>query len=152
MEKCRCRGCRAHDGRVVPTGFGSQLVRFGSIGIVSTVVFGVLFALLAGPLGPLGADVVALGVCALANTAANRRLTFDLRGPTNRARHYGVGLALAGLPLLLTLAVLAVLGGIGVTSTVALLAAATVVNGIASLGRFVLLRRWMVPRPEGDRR
>ena len=128
-------------------GLTAQLVRFGSIGVVSTIVFALLFALLAGPLGPLGADVVALGVCALANTAANRRVTFALRGPTDRARHYGAGLALAGLPLLLTLAVLAVLGWIGVTSIVALLAVTTVVNGVASLGRFILLRRWMAPPP-----
>jgi putative flippase GtrA len=65
---------------------------FASIGAVSTVLFAVLFALLRGPLGPLGADVVALGVCSVANTAANRRLTFSLRGRTNRARHHaGLG-------------------------------------------------------------
>jgi len=126
-------------------GLGGQLVRFGSIGLVSTIVFAVLFALLAGPLGPLGADIVALGICALANTAANRRVTFALRGPTDRARHYAAGLALAGLPLFLTLAVLAFLGGVGVTSVAALLAAATVVNGATSLGRFVILRRCMSP-------
>ncbi len=131
----------------LPAGLGGQLVRFGSIGVVSTIVFAILFALLAGPLGPLGADVVALGLCALANTAANRRVTFALRGPTDRARHYGAGLALAGLPLLLTVSVLAFLGGLGVTSIVALLAGATVVNGAASLGRFVVLRRWMAPPP-----
>ena len=44
------------------------------------LLFALLFALLAGPLGPGVADIVALGVCAVANTAANRRLTFALRG------------------------------------------------------------------------
>src|SRR4051794_24555218 len=53
---------------------GSQVVRFASIGIVSTVVFAALFAVLDGLLGPVGADVLALLLCAFANTAANRRL------------------------------------------------------------------------------
>jgi putative flippase GtrA len=131
--------------RSVSADLPSQLVRFGSIGVVSTLLFALLFALIAGPLGPLLADVVALGVCALANTAANRRVTFALRGPTNRARHYGAGLALAVLPLVLTLGVLALLGELGVTSIAALLAVVTLVNATASLGRFVLLRRWMTP-------
>src|SRR2546427_3639733 len=72
-------------------GLGHQVVRFASIGVVSTVVFGALFALLDGPLGAVGANVVALLVCAFANTAANRRLTFALRGRTGRARHYAAG-------------------------------------------------------------
>ncbi|MDQ6696017.1 MAG: glycosyltransferase, partial [Actinomycetota bacterium] len=123
-----------------PESLGGQLVRFGSIGVVSTIVFAVLFALLVGPLGPLGADIVALGSCALANTAANRRVTFALRGPTDRARHYGAGLVLAGLPLLLTLMALGLLEAAGVTSIPVLLAVTTVLNGAASLGRFVVLR------------
>jgi hypothetical protein len=45
----------------------------------------------------------------------------------------------------LTVAVLASLGGLGVTSIAALLAVTTLVNATASLGRFVLLRRWMAP-------
>jgi len=106
---------------------------------------------LAGPLGSLGADVVALGACALANTAANRRLTFSLRGRADRARHYGRGLGLAVLPLSLTLLVLALLGAAGVTSVVALLAAATAVNASATLARFVLFRRWMAPSTDVPR-
>ena len=67
-------------GDAYAPGLGSQVVRFASIGMVSTVVFGLLFALLAGPLGAFRADVVALGLCSVANTAANRRLTFAYRG------------------------------------------------------------------------
>ncbi len=77
---------------------GPQLVRFASIGVVSTVVFAALFALLDGPLGPVGADVVALLMCAFANTAANRRLTFALRGRAGRVRHYVAGTALGAAP------------------------------------------------------
>jgi putative flippase GtrA len=120
-----------------------QLVRFASIGAVSTVVFGALFWVLAGPLGAVGADAVALVVCALANTAANRRLTFALRGRVHRARHYTAGVALAALPFLLTLVALGGLTAAGVDGLLPRLVALTVVNGAATLGRFVALRRWV---------
>jgi putative flippase GtrA len=120
-----------------------QLVRFASIGAVSTVVFGALFWVLAGPLGAVGADAVALAACALANTAANRRLTFSLRGGAHRARHYTAGVALAVLPFLATLVALGGLAAAGVGGVLPRLVALTVVNGVATLGRFVVLRRWV---------
>jgi putative flippase GtrA len=120
----------------------SQLVRFASIGAVSTVVFALLFALLAGPLGFVAADVVALGICSVANTAANRRLTFSLHGRSGRARHYRAALVLALLPLALTLLTLLVLAVAGVTSLPATLVGLTAASAVAALARFVLLRRW----------
>ncbi|HZP28621.1 MAG TPA: GtrA family protein, partial [Acidimicrobiia bacterium] len=122
---------------------GSQLVRFASIGVVSTIVFALLFALLAGPVGFVAADVVALGLCSVANTAANRRLTFSLHGRSGRARHYRAALVLALLPLALTLLALLALAVAGVTSLPATLAGLTAANGVAALARFVLLRRWV---------
>ncbi|MEY2569580.1 MAG: hypothetical protein QOE35_4109 [Actinomycetota bacterium] len=120
-----------------------QIMRFAGIGAVSTVVFAVLYLLLAGPLGPVLADVVALATCALANLAANRRLTFAARGRSGRRRHYAAGLTLAVLPLALGLAALAALGLGGVTSTAAQLIALTSVNALATVARFSLLRRWV---------
>jgi putative flippase GtrA len=120
----------------------SQLVRFASIGAVSTVVFALLFALLTGPLGFVAADVVALGICSVANTAANRRLTFSLHGRSGRARHYRAALVLALLPLALTLLTLLVLAVAGVTSLPATLVGLTAASAVAALARFVLLRRW----------
>ncbi|MDQ1466817.1 MAG: hypothetical protein QOH10_1232, partial [Actinomycetota bacterium] len=122
---------------------GGQLARFASIGIVSTIVFAVLFVVLSGPLGLFGADVVALTLCSLANTAANRRLTFSLRGRSGRARHYFAGLALGALPLALTLLTLLVLVAAGSTSLSTVLVALTAVNGVATIVRFVLLRSWV---------
>jgi putative flippase GtrA len=110
---------------------------------VSTVVFALLFAVLAGPLGPVAADVVALGACALANTAANRRLTFSLRGRSGRGRSYAAGTALAALPLVATLAVLGLLDALGITSVGAQLVALTATNALATLGRFLALRHWV---------
>jgi putative flippase GtrA len=122
---------------------GHQLVRFASIGVVSTVVFAALFVLLDGPLGPVGANVVALLVCAFANTAANRRLTFALRGRAGRARHYAAGTALGLLPLVLTLTALAVLAAVGATSLPVLLLGLTAANCLATVARFLLLRHWV---------
>lgn len=121
-------------------GLASQLVRFASIGVVSTVVFGLLFALLAGPLGPVPAVVAAMAACAVANTAANRRLTFSLRGRAGRRRDLALG-ALAGvLPLALALGALAALAVAGVSSTPARVAAVTAASACGSLARFVVLR------------
>ena len=123
---------------VVPS-LAGQLVRFGSIGVLSTATFAVLFLLLGGPLGPVPADVVALSACAAANIAANRRVTFPHRGRTR----YSAGLALAALPLLLTAAALVVLGWLGVTSLAVELLVVTVVNALVTSARFVLLRHWV---------
>jgi putative flippase GtrA len=125
----------------------AQLTRFASIGIVSTIVFAILFVALSGPLGRFGADVVALTVCSVANTAANRRLTFSLRGRSGRARHYFAGLALSALPLALTLLTLLLLTLTGNAALLTALVALTAVNAGATLVRFALLRRWVFGGP-----
>jgi len=134
-----------------PTGpspeLGTQLVRFASIGLVSTALFATLFVLLSPRLGHVGADIAALAICSIANTAANRRLTFALRGRAGRVRHYVAGLALNALPLALTLITLGVAEATGVTTTVDLLVALTAANALASFVRFAALRQWVF-RPE----
>jgi putative flippase GtrA len=133
-----------------PRRLGEQLMRFASIGVVSTVVFAILFALLAGPLGAGLADVVALTVCSVLNTAANRRLTFALQGRRGRVRHYGAALAVSLLPLGLSLATLATLAAAGVSSLGAQLLALTFVNALATAVRFVALRAWVFRTPAGS--
>jgi putative flippase GtrA len=91
----------------------------------------------------VGADVVALGVCAVANTAANRRLTFALRGRADRTRQYAAGLAVTLMPLVLTIGVLMLFGATGVTALAPQLVALTLVNAAATAARFVLLRTWV---------
>ena len=130
---------------------GSQIVRFASIGLVSTVLFAVLFSVLVRPLGPVAADVIALTVCTIANTAANRRLTFATRGRAGRTRHYFAGLALAALPLVLTLSTLALLELMGFTSLGVQLVSLTAANLVASAVRFTLLRRWVFRSPTETR-
>ncbi len=59
------------------------IARFLGIGVVSTLAYAVLFLLLRPLLGAGGANAAALAITAVANTAANRRLTF--RRPRARA-------------------------------------------------------------------
>jgi putative flippase GtrA len=129
--------------RTVPTGLGGQLVRFASVGLVSTLLFAVLFAALYGPLGAVAAAVGALAISSVANTAANRRLTFDQRGRLGRRRHWTSAAAVSALPLVLDLVALAVAAAAGITSTLGLLVALTIANGLATAARFVGLRRSM---------
>ena len=124
-------------------GLAAQLLRFAGIGVVSTALFAGMFIVLTGLVGPLAADVLALGLSAAANTAANRRITFAARGRTGRRRHCRGALAVAALPLALTLATLLALGAAGVTSTGGRLAALTAVNAGAGVARFALLRYWV---------
>jgi putative flippase GtrA len=129
----------------VEPALAGQLIRFAQVGALSTALFAVLFVLLAGPvgMGPVAADVLALAISAAANTAANRRVTFSHWGRSGRRRHYSAALAVAVLPLVLTVAVLLAAGAAGVGSLGADLALLTVVNGVAAVGRFLLLRHWV---------
>ncbi len=128
-------------------GFAEQLVRFASIGAVSTIAFAVLFAFFVGPLGILGADIASLALCTLANTAANRRLTFAVRGRTGRARQQARGLAVALIPFTLNVLALGVLAAAGVGSLAGFVVALTAVNVLASLAKFTLLQSWVFREP-----
>src|ERR1700742_4020268 len=55
-----------------------QTVRFASIGVASTAAYLLLFMMLHGWLGAQAANLVALLVTAIGNTAANRRYTFGI--------------------------------------------------------------------------
>jgi putative flippase GtrA len=127
----------------VPVGLAGQVVRFVGIGAVSTALFAVGFLLLAPPLGPIGADVVALGLCAGVNVAANRRITFSRRGRPGRLRHYRSGLAVTALPLAVSIATLVILHAAGSRSIGIDLVALSAVNAAAATARFVLLRNWV---------
>ena len=129
-------------GAVTP-GLAGQLVRFASVGAVSTAGFAAVFATLGGPVGPIAAATVAFLLCAPLNVAINRRVTFSKRGSAGRTRHFTAGLIVGVAPVAVGLAALIVLGHAGVTSIGADLATLTIVNAIATAARFVLLRRWV---------
>lgn len=126
-------------------GLTGQLLRFASIGAVSTVVFALLFLSLAGSLGPIVAAIVALGACSIANLSANRRLTFTgHRQQPRRALHRL--LTVAAPPVVINVAALILLGRAGVTSAVVDLGVLTGVNLALAAVRFGLLRTWVFSR------
>jgi len=128
----------------LPPGMGRQLGRFAAIGVASTLAYLVLFLMLRPTLGSFRANAVALLVTAVANTGANRRITFGTRGPARRVRHQVEGLAVYGLGLAVTSAALwllhAAAPGAGTVVEVTVLVAA---NAAATLLRFVLFRAWV---------
>ncbi|MER5383326.1 bifunctional glycosyltransferase family 2/GtrA family protein [Streptomyces sp. NPDC002688] len=127
-----------------PGSLTAQVLRFGAVGAVSTVGYVLLYAALRPAAGPQAANAWALLVCAVANTAANRRLTFGLRGRGGALRHQAKGLAVFGLGLALTSGSLAALHrwtpGPGRPTEIAVLVTA---NLAATLLRFLLLRTWV---------
>jgi glycosyltransferase involved in cell wall biosynthesis len=132
---------------IEPRPISEQLVRFGSIGLVSTAMFALGFLLLAGSLGHTLAAIVSLAGCSVINTAANRRLTFSLTGRTHRLRHFARSLVVSLLPLMAMLLTLATLAAIGSTATMTALLALTAVNVATGLIRFVLLQKWVFRGP-----
>ncbi len=120
-----------------------QGVLFAAIGIVSTVAYLLLFLALRGLTGAQGANLVALLVTAVANTAANRRFTFGVRGRTGVARHQFEGLLVFGIGLALTSGSLALLTAVAEPSRVVELVVLVAANLLATVVRFVLLRGWV---------
>lgn len=124
-----------------------QIVTFGAIGVASTAAYVVLYAALRTWLPATASNAVALVVTAVGNTAANRRLTFEVRGPDGLGRDHLAGLAAFGLALLITSASLELLRLVAPaaprTAEVVVLVAA---NALATAARFVVLRR-AIARP-----
>jgi putative flippase GtrA len=139
----------------VPAGLVGQLLRFAVIGVLSTIAYLVLFVLLRGAFPAQAANLGALLLTAVANTAANRRITFGIRGPAGAGRAQAQGLAVFVLGLALTSGALAVLHAVSPTPAhsveLLLLVAA---NALATLLRFVLFRGWVFhtrPTPAAPR-
>lgn len=136
-----------------PGPLAAQLLRFGAVGVVSTVGYVLLYSVLRPVAGPQSANAWALLICAVANTAANRRLTFGLRGRGGALRQQAKGLVVFGLGLALTSGSLAALHrwapGPARSTEVAVL---VIANLVATLLRFLLLRAWVftaTPRGNG---
>jgi putative flippase GtrA len=128
----------------VPTGMTKQLVRFAAIGVVSTLVYLVLFLLLHAVAGAQLANFLALALTAVGNTAANRRLTFGVRGRTDAVRHQFQGFGIFLLGLAITSGSLALLHlsnpEPGKLLEISVLVGA---NLVATAVRFLLLRGWV---------
>ncbi|MFD7917855.1 glycosyltransferase [Streptomyces sp. NPDC059740] len=130
----------------VPRGLARQLVGFCVVGAVSTLLYLVLYSLFRLGTGPQVANALGLLVSTFANTAANRRLTFGVRGRDSAVRHQAQGLVVFAIGLALTSGSLAALdaatGSPAHSTELAVLVAA---NLAATVLRFLLLRAWVFP-------
>jgi putative flippase GtrA len=121
-----------------------QVVRFASIGAASTAAYLVLFVLLQGWLGAQAANLIALLVTAIGNTAANRRFTFGMHDRGRGVRHHIEGLVVFAVALAITSGALGALHGIVAEPyRWAELAVLVLANLLATAVRFVLLRGWV---------
>jgi putative flippase GtrA len=125
-----------------------QIASFAVVGIASTIAYVLLYLVLRGVMSAQAANVLSLLVTAVANTAANRRLTFGISGRLHAARHQVKGLIAVGIGLILTSGALAVLPahtsrGLEVSVLVA-------ANLVATVIRFVLYRTWVFGKSQAD--
>jgi putative flippase GtrA len=132
---------------VVRLGFAGAIPRFLAIGVVSTVAYALLYLALRGSLGSGAANALALAVTAVANTQANRRLTFRIRGRAGLMRQHAAGALVYLIALGLTAGALDVLHHAdrrppGLLQVTVLVVASTV----ATMTRYVALRTWVFAR------
>ncbi len=127
-------------------GLARQLIGFCVVGALSTLFYLALYSLFRLGVGPQLANGGALLVSAVANTAANRRLTFGVRGRGGAVRHQAQGLVVFAVGLALTSGSLAALGAAtGSPSHSTELAVLITANLAATVLRFLLLRAWVFP-------
>jgi putative flippase GtrA len=125
-----------------------QIARFAVIGVASTIAYVVLFLLLRVFMSAQAANVISLLVTAVANTAANRRLTFGISGRSKAARHQVKGLIAFGVGLALTSgALLALHAGSDHPGRVAEVSVLIAANLLATVIRFLLYRHWVFGGP-----
>ncbi|GAO07078.1 putative glycosyltransferase [Streptomyces lydicamycinicus] len=133
----------------VPGGLARQLVGFCVVGGLSTLLYLALFSLFRLGTGAQPANAAALLMSALANTAANRRLTFGVRGRDRAVRHQAQGLVVFAVGLVLTSGSLAALDAAGGTASHGTeLAVLVSANLAATVLRFLLFRVWVFPDRE----
>ncbi|MDI2028550.1 bifunctional glycosyltransferase family 2/GtrA family protein [Saccharopolyspora sp. TS4A08] len=124
-----------------------QLVSFGAIGLVSTVLTSVLYAVLRGWWPPLLANLVALTVTTLWNTEANRRYTFlQQRGSSGRV--HAQGLIVFALYYVVTSGALLGLQAYSADPSRWLEVLVLILSSVVGTAlRFVLLRSWVFAAP-----
>ena len=127
----------------VPAGLAGQLLRFAAVGVASTLAYLLLYALLRTGVGPQWANLTALLITAVANTAVNRRLTFRVRGAGGAWRHQAQGLVVFAIGLGLTSGSLAMLHALSEPPTLVELGVLVLANLVATGVRFLLMRIWV---------
>ena len=124
--------------------FARPLPRFLTIGMLCTVAYALLYLALRSPLGAGGANALALALTAVANTQANRRFTFGIRGRPGLLRQHAAGAAVYLIALGLTDGALRLLAGLDPHRSTALEVSVLVAASVlATVTRWVGLRTWV---------
>jgi putative flippase GtrA len=120
----------------------TQVARFAAVGVLSTAAYLLLYLVARGTVGPQAANLVALLVTAVGNTAANRRFTFGVTTRSGAIRDHVAGLVAFAAGLALTSGSLVLLhAGSPDPSRFAELTVLVLANACATLLRFAVLRR-----------
>jgi putative flippase GtrA len=123
---------------------GTQVALFTAVGVLSTIAYGVLYVLLRGVLSPFWANATALVATTIANTAANRRFSFGVRGRRDALRHQVQGFAIFGVGLVITSGGLWLLHAVSASpDRLAEVVVLTLANLVVTVVRFVAMRMWM---------
>jgi len=130
----------------VSKSFAWQAFHFAIIGVLSTLAYLLLFLLARPSMGAQAANLVALLITAVLNTAANRRFTFGA-AQSGALRHQAQGLVVFALGLSLTSGALALLAIVTQHPSRAVeLTVLVAANLAATVLRFVLMREWVFAR------
>ncbi|HET6817014.1 MAG TPA: glycosyltransferase [Mycobacteriales bacterium] len=122
----------------------AQILRFASIGVLSTVAYLLLYLALRPALSAQSANLVALLTTAVANTAANRRWTFAVAGRSGVVRHHLQGLTVFAAAVAVTSASLGLLHLVTPSPARATEVAVLVTaNLVATALRYLALRHWI---------
>jgi putative flippase GtrA len=131
----------------VPADLAPQALWFTVIGVISTVAYLGLYFGLRVLMPAHWANLLALATTAVANTAANRRLTFGVTGRRHAGRHHLQGLLVFCLGLGLTSGSLAALhAAVPSPAAATELAVLMAANLLATALRFLLFRHWLFRR------
>ena len=127
------------DGQV----FADELLRFAGVGLVSTLAYVAMFALLEPWIGAYAANAVAIVGCGLGNTAAHRGMAGTARHGLDHFHRVLVSGALLGVSLAFTTVALVGTRALGFDALAPELVAVTLANLAAAAFRFALLRTWV---------
>ncbi|MGO8960128.1 MAG: glycosyltransferase [Streptosporangiaceae bacterium] len=129
---------------ILRLGGGHRLARFVAIGVASTLACAAIYLALRQLLPAQAANAASLLITAIANTAANRRLTFGIGGRRHALRQQARGLIAFAARLALTSGALAALQAANPRAgRTAELAVLLVAGLAATLLRFGLYRSWV---------
>jgi putative flippase GtrA len=122
-------------------GLGSQVGRFAAIGVLSTIAYLALYSVLRTFEAAPVANALALIATTVGNTAANRRLTFGIRGRSALLRDHLAGLAGLAAALAITTAAIGLLDlSVAHPGRLIELVVLVAANAVATVCRFGLLR------------